>query len=235
MNTTNTHIADAMESNGEVFLLDTSPSSGEPAALKGLQRAGTTLYALNARGHNRWWAQVQPGRDDNDQRTTDAECEAVAIALSSAPAAAEPMTQALFDQVMSALRLGRVSLEWHGRPEEEERVRAASDALRAYFTISPSPAQVQPSANAEIERLRALAATCYAGLGAECNLPDSWLDALNAAASGEPFDTEGLLPFRAQPPAVQAEPEQRCPCGFPMPCRDKVPSTFCRSKKGGPQ
>lgn len=51
--------------------------------------------------------------------------------------------------------------------------------------------------DAENKALRGLAATCYAGLGAECNLPENWLDALNAAANGEPFDTEGLLPFTA--------------------------------------
>ena len=51
--------------------------------------------------------------------------------------------------------------------------------------------------DAENKALRGLAATCYAGLGAECNLPENWLDALKAAADGEPFDTEGLLPFTA--------------------------------------
>lgn len=51
--------------------------------------------------------------------------------------------------------------------------------------------------DAENKALRGLAATCYAGLGAECNLPENWLDALNAAANGEAFDTEGLLPFTA--------------------------------------
>lgn len=49
----------------------------------------------------------------------------------------------------------------------------------------------------EIARLRELAATCYAGLGAECNLPEPWLKALSAAANGEPFSTDGLLPFDA--------------------------------------
>jgi hypothetical protein len=53
---------------------------------------------------------------------------------------------------------------------------------------------------AEIERLRLLAATCYAGLGAECSLPEAWLDTLNAAANGESFSTEGLLPFTANGP-----------------------------------
>ena len=51
--------------------------------------------------------------------------------------------------------------------------------------------------DAENKALRSLAATCYAGLGAECNLPENWLDALNAAANGEAFDTDGLLPFAA--------------------------------------
>lgn len=51
--------------------------------------------------------------------------------------------------------------------------------------------------DAENKALRGLAATCYAGLGAECNLPENWLDALNAAANGEAFDNEGLLPFTA--------------------------------------
>ena len=50
-------------------------------------------------------------------------------------------------------------------------------------------------AHTEIDRLRALAATCYAGLGGECDLPVIWLDALNDAANGEPFDLDGLLPY----------------------------------------
>ncbi|MBB6578979.1 putative membrane protein [Comamonas odontotermitis] len=55
---------------------------------------------------------------------------------------------------------------------------------------------------AEIERLRTLAATCYAGLGGECDLPVIWLDALNDAANGEPFDTDGLLPYTS---AIRAQ------------------------------
>lgn len=50
--------------------------------------------------------------------------------------------------------------------------------------------------HSEIERLRELAATCYAGLGAECNLPVEWLDVLNQAANGEAFSVVNLLPFR---------------------------------------
>ena len=56
------------------------------------------------------------------------------------------------------------------------------------------------SAQAELKRLRDLAAICYAGLGAECNLPEPWLDALSAAANGEPFSAEGLLPFVVSKP-----------------------------------
>jgi hypothetical protein len=62
---------------------------------------------------------------------------------------------------------------------------------------------------AEVERLRGLAATCYAGLGAECDLPEAWLDALNAAANGEPFSTEGLLPYIAAP----AQQDTTAPAG----------------------
>lgn len=53
---------------------------------------------------------------------------------------------------------------------------------------------------AERDRLRELAAVCYAGLGGECNLPDAWLDALSCAAHGQPFTTDGLLPFTYTPP-----------------------------------
>ncbi|WP_343735239.1 hypothetical protein [Acidovorax sp.] len=70
---------------------------------------------------------------------------------------------------------------------------------------SDAPAVDEPD---EVTQLRALAATCYAGLGAECNLPENWLDALNAAANGEPFTTAGLLPFRAEPsPQANSLPE----------------------------
>lgn len=52
----------------------------------------------------------------------------------------------------------------------------------------------------QVVRLRELAATVYAGLGAECNLPERWLDVLSAAANGDPFDTEDLLPFTYEAP-----------------------------------
>jgi hypothetical protein len=67
-----------------------------------------------------------------------------------------------------------------------------------------APASAQ---EAEIQQLRRLAWTCYAGLGGECNLPEPWLDALNAAAYGEPFSTEGLLPFIYQPSAAVQQGE----------------------------
>jgi hypothetical protein len=58
-----------------------------------------------------------------------------------------------------------------------------------------------PEVESEVLRLRQLAATCYAGLGGECNLPENWLDALNNAANGDPFETEDLLPFKLELPA----------------------------------
>ena len=47
----------------------------------------------------------------------------------------------------------------------------------------------------ELVRLRQLAAACYAGLGAEHNLPEKWLDVLDAAANGKTFEVDGLLPY----------------------------------------
>ncbi|ACV50206.1 conserved hypothetical protein [Delftia phage PhiW-14] len=47
----------------------------------------------------------------------------------------------------------------------------------------------------ENSKLRNLVSHVYAGLGAECDLPEKWLDALNDASLGRPFTTEGLLPF----------------------------------------
>lgn len=55
----------------------------------------------------------------------------------------------------------------------------------------------------EVEQLRHFASIIYAGLGAECDLPEAWLDALLAASEGRPFSTKGLLPFTAsQNPAI---------------------------------
>lgn len=53
----------------------------------------------------------------------------------------------------------------------------------------------RPHKVGEMTDLRGLAATCYAGLGAEHNLPETWLDVLNAAANGDDFTTAGLLPY----------------------------------------
>lgn len=41
-----------------------------------------TVYVLNARGANRWWASVQPGQDDDGKRISDDECRAIAQRLS---------------------------------------------------------------------------------------------------------------------------------------------------------
>lgn len=49
----------------------------------------------------------------------------------------------------------------------------------------------------EVARLRELAGAAYAGLGAM--LPENWLDALYAASAGEPFTTDGLLPYVPTP------------------------------------
>ena len=85
-----------------------------------------------------------------------------------------------------------------------DKTEAQPEALRlaALLDINHHEPHVEQAAaaelrrqHAEIERLRALAATCYAGLGGECDLPVIWLDALNDAANGDPFDLDGLLPY----------------------------------------
>lgn len=47
---------------------------------------------------------------------------------------------------------------------------------------------------AEVARLRSLAACAYQFAGAH-DAPVAWLDALSAAANGEPFSDDGLLPY----------------------------------------
>ena len=73
---------------------------------------------------------------------------------------------------------------WDGTPVHEK----AATVLRT---------QTDRIASLEAEKLKLqeLAATCYAGLGGECDLPVIWLDALNDAANGDPFDLDGLLPY----------------------------------------
>lgn len=77
--------------------------------------------------------------------------------------------------------------------DEGFRLDLERDELEALIEMAERASRL----DAENKALRSLAATCYAGLGAECNLPENWLDALNAAANGEAFDNEGLLPFTA--------------------------------------
>ena len=48
------------------------------------------------------------------------------------------------------------------------------------------------------DKMKQLAAAMYAGPASEHNLPVRWLDALSAAANGEDFDVESLLPYRAE-------------------------------------
>lgn len=64
---------------------------------------------------------------------------------------------------------------------------------RAHYTSTN--ANREDELAAEVERLRLLAATAYAGLVAECDLPEAWADAFVKASAGEPFTTAGLLPF----------------------------------------
>jgi hypothetical protein len=84
-------------------------------------------------------------------------------------------------------------LFWHGW-----KVRALLDAAQTQETSALT---------AEVLRLRDLAATCYAGLGAECDLPEVWLDALLAASEGQDFSTNQLLPICAAEAAPLSDSE----------------------------
>lgn len=73
----------------------------------------------------------------------------------------------------------------------------------------------------EIKRARDLAAICYAGLVAECHLPEAWADVFLAASAGEPFTTDGLLPFVRQEPADNRCRHDRGEVGYDhWRCRD---------------
>lgn len=54
----------------------------------------STLYVLNARGTNRWWASVQPGQDDDGKRISDEECRAIARQLAARDAHTPPSVPA---------------------------------------------------------------------------------------------------------------------------------------------
>lgn len=60
-------------------------------------------------------------------------------------------------------------------------------------------------ADARVEKLEHLAGTCYAGLVAECDLPEPWAEALLLASSGEDFSEDGLLPFAPERQEVMWE------------------------------
>lgn len=59
------------------------------------KRDGATVYALNARGVNRWSFNVQEGFDDDDKRIGEDERLAIAIKAAAAPALFEALTEIL--------------------------------------------------------------------------------------------------------------------------------------------
>jgi len=120
------------------------------------------------------------------------------------------------DAVLSAIRAMESSAAGRGLTEREAlefagRIRTNVLATKAdssepkaqkcgYPSCGCNPKHCPLDKDREVQRLRQLAATCYAGLGAECNLPEPWLDALLNAAEGRSFSTDGLLPFTADRP-----------------------------------
>lgn len=81
--TENVHIDDALAP-------PLKPEAAEEAAsATQAEVVGSTVYVLNERGTNRWWASVQPGQDDNGERISDEECQRIAHALASRAQAQE--------------------------------------------------------------------------------------------------------------------------------------------------
>lgn len=68
--------------------MTTPPLPADEIRLPSIQRSGSTLYVLNSAGCNRWSAQVQPGRTDDDERVSDEECEQIAVILADRAARA---------------------------------------------------------------------------------------------------------------------------------------------------
>ncbi len=58
------------------------------------EREGTTVFALNRRDYNRWVTTVHAGHDDEDQRVSAAECEAIARVIEASPDLLEACQQA---------------------------------------------------------------------------------------------------------------------------------------------
>jgi hypothetical protein len=101
---------------------------------------------------------------------------------------------------------------------EVERLRAANVMLRTWheeqIPRTKAIAERAFAAEDENERLRDLAGCAYQAMGVH-DAPVQWLDALSAAASGQPFSIEGLLPYAPETVcAAEAEVERlRNDCG----------------------
>lgn len=81
------------------------------------QVANSTVYVLNnqRRPSNRWWANVQPGHGDDDERITQEECEAIArrIAAALTQAPSDTGAQPLVRFCPGCGSVGPVEAKWH--------------------------------------------------------------------------------------------------------------------------
>jgi hypothetical protein len=101
-----------------------------------LMREYTTVYALTADGVNRFSALVQPGFDDDHNRTSDAECQRIAALMQAAP------------DLLAALRIAEAALADIGDadreagddvPRCERRAAQALSAARAAIARATTP------------------------------------------------------------------------------------------------
>ena len=114
----------------------TNPAPADDITLPAIQRAGSTLYVLNASGTNIWSAQVQPGRTDDDKRLPDAECERIAAILAGRASPSRATVPACLNAWFLSLPEGRQAVL---RDDKWMLAHSAFDAGLAAAPGSASP------------------------------------------------------------------------------------------------
>lgn len=185
-----------------------APALDAPAALV----EDCTVYVLNSRGTNRWWATVQGGHDDKGRRIEDDECRQIAQALAArasqptpapaldAPAESEAEAFDRFTEALPALLLAdRAGVRNMGRGDWQLWEAWNAGKSFAARASKPTPAQ-DAAATVQVPRevLQKLADE------ANSNAPSmthtaavEWAEAALAATSPAPQ----VAPTAAQPVA----------------------------------
>ena len=212
----------------------TTPAGGGDANASALAWMGATAESLGvgkssdgllflARSLTDWIDSARRLASTDDCKKWKALYESMALAADVANRRAERMARLASTpepqgEVESRSRLRRVAAE-KGEPaprfDESAHASYCGDERPCppcFANDGPCEDTPKTDGNAqnEIIRLRDLAATCYAGLVAECDLPDAWADVFLAASQGESFTTDDLLPFTAPTGQVPEAEEREC-------------------------